>query len=107
VLSTTDRCRCIQLRRGLCAHTWGRANGCNANHSGGWRAAAGDAVQGRGEGFYDHECPFNRRDSRQRLPVGPATRLLTAFVSAHQPAIAGSVEGSTASFRGGKGAQDG
>src|ERR1700722_3637854 len=56
-------------------------------------------------GFAVTGCPFGGPKSTLRLPAGAKTRLLTAFDYTHERPRAGSVEGSTASFRGGKGAQ--
>jgi hypothetical protein len=58
-------------------------------------------------GFAVTGCPFGGPKSTLRLPVGGNTPLSTAFEFTHERPMAGSVERSTASFRGGKGAQDG
>ncbi|BBX43263.1 hypothetical protein MSIM_47140 [Mycobacterium simiae] len=52
-------------------------------------------------------CPLGGPKSTLRLPAGAMTQLFTAFDYAHERPMAGSVGVSTASIRGGKGAQDG
>jgi hypothetical protein len=115
-LSATDRCRCIQSGGpGYSARpdSW-RGLDVTVGPTGAMEVTVGNialmtatTAMPVARAFTVTGCPFGSPKSTPRLPAGAMTQLFMAFDYTHEEPMAGSVEGSTASIRGGKGAQHG
>src|ERR1700733_1368740 len=115
-LSATDRCRCILTGRpGYSAtpDSW-RGLEVAVGPTGAMEVTLGNialltatTAMPVARAFAVIGCPFGGPKPTPRLPAGAMTQLFTAFDYTHEQRLAGSVEASTASIRGGKGAQHG
>jgi hypothetical protein len=115
-LSATDRCRCIHTGRPGYSATPDSWTGLEVavGSTGAMEVTVGNialmtatTAMPVARAFAVTGCPFGGPKSTPRLPAGATTQLFTAFDYTHEQPMAGSVEASTASIRGGKGAQHG